>query len=373
VGNRNSMKKFEVVGLMSGTSLDGLDIAYCTFLWDGKDNWTYHISDALTVAFPKDLEKQLRNTMQLNGYELYECHVNYGQWMANSLYHEINNRGWQPCLVAAHGQTVFHQPDKALSLQIGDGMAMHALLQIPVVNNFRILDVHLGGQGAPLVPIGDKLLFSDYDFCLNLGGFSNISYDNTSGIRMAYDICPVNTVLNHLAALSGLPYDAGGKLARAGQIIPALYDCLEALSYYDDEPPKSLGLEWVNKCIIPLIDAYSDASQEDLLATCTHHFAAQIAREINIRRTGDGAITVLTTGGGAYNAFLIDCINNFTDRDVQIALPESRLIDFKEAMVFAFLGLLRALGKTNTLKEVTGAQQDSCGGVIYDSLCPLRL
>ncbi|MCC5930299.1 MAG: anhydro-N-acetylmuramic acid kinase [Cyclobacteriaceae bacterium] len=367
------MKKFEVVGLMSGTSLDGLDVANCTFMWDGKNQWAYQISDALTIPFPKDLEKDLRNAMQLNGYDLYACHVKYGQWMGHSLKNEIKNRGWQPCLVASHGQTVFHQPNKSLSLQIGDGMAMHAILKLPVINNFRILDVHLGGQGAPLVPIGDKILFSDYDICLNLGGFSNISFDNASGIRMAYDVCPVNTVLNHLAGFSGLPYDAGGKLARAGQVIPSLFDDLEALPYYKEKAPKSLGFEWVNQFVMPLIEACSHAPNEDLLATCTRHFAMQIAREIKIQATGKSAFSVLTTGGGAYNDFLIDSVKNLAGENFQIIIPESRLIDYKEALIFGFLGLLRALGKTNTLKEVTGAVEDSCGGVIYDGLCPLNL
>lgn len=366
------MKSFQVVGLMSGTSLDGLDIAYCTFSREGKGKWTYEISDALTLSFPKDLELLLQNAMHHNGYNLYACHVKYGQWMGQCLAHEIKSRAWQPCLVAAHGQTVFHQPDKSLSLQIGDGMAMHTILGIPVINNFRVLDIHLGGQGAPLVPIGDKMLFSEYEFCLNLGGFSNISFDNLSGVRMAYDICPVNTVLNHLAGLLGLPYDAEGRLARSGEVIPSLFDGLQELPYYHKKPPKSLGCEWVNAFIMPLIEAYPGASPQDLLATFTHHFAAQITSEIHRHRKHNTS-TVFTTGGGAYNDYLIDCLTNFAGANIQIIIPESRITDYKEALIFAFLGLLRALKEINTLKEVTGAVQDSCGGVIYDALNPLKL
>lgn len=342
-----------ILGIMSGTSLDGVDIAACQF-WQENAQWKYAILAAHTYPYSKHWQEKLQHAVHLFGLELSLLHNELGRLFAqyvNQFCHE-NNITAQ--LIASHGHTIFHQPEKQFTLQIGSGAEIAAHTGIDVINNFRVLDVALHGQGAPLVPIGDELLFSQYDACINLGGFANIS-SNRNGKRVAWDICPVNIVLNSLAQALDLEYDKDGALARSGQIIPELLSYLNYLEFYRTTAPKSLGREWVETHIFDYLQKKNEPTQ-DLLHTFTQHCAHQITEEIRMLH----AKNVLFTGGGTLNAFLIELIKEKSN--CEIIVPEPQLIHFKEALIFAFLGHLRSLNKINTLKEVTGAHHNSIGG-----------
>ena len=256
--------------------------------------------------------------------------------------------------IASHGHTVLHEPDKGITLQVGDGNEISRLTNVKVVFDFRTQDVALGGQGAPLVPIGDELLFSDYDYCLNLGGFSNISF-NQESIRIAFDICPVNIVLNHYVKKIGYDFDESGRIALTGKVNAELLNRLNSIDFYNKNPPKSLGLEWVQKEVFPLVDSLETVNR-NVLRTFVEHIAFQIGKVI----VGDKK--VLVTGGGVFNSYLIKRIEFYAK--TQITLVDDKLIDFKEALIFSFLGLLKINNEINCLKSVTGASVDHSSGVV---------
>ena len=357
------MKIYEIIGLMSGTSLDGLDIAYIRFFHEAE--WNFEVIQCESIAYEKELFSRLNQANQLNALDLKKLDLHYGKWIGEKVKNFMDSIQATPELIVSHGHTVFHQPEIGLTHQIGDGYQIMNITGIKTVCDLRSLDMVLGGQGAPLVPVGDKLLFNDYDFCLNLGGFSNISY-NKNGERIAYDICPVNTVLNILASKFNLEYDKGGEIAKSGNTNTNLLQKLNSLEYYFLKPPKSLGIEWVHKNIFPLLDVDSG---QNLLNTFSHHIAQQITLSIensNVQSKKAFIPKMLVTGGGAKNTFLMELLRAKSNGKIEINIPDNQIIDFKEAIIFAFLGLLRSLRKINTLKSVTGASSDSSGGMIYD-------
>lgn len=341
---------------MSGTSLDGMDFAACTFK-SIKGKWEFNIEYATTYSYTPQWKLRLKGLYHADSRQLAQAHFDFGKLTAELANRFHRETGFSPMLISSHGQTVFHDPSQKLTLQIGSGAAIAALTCKPVVCDFRTTDVYLGGQGAPLVPIGDELLFHTYDACLNLGGFSNISF-NVKGMRIAFDICPVNTVLNKLANELGKDFDKNGELARQGKYIPSLLDKLNNLPYYSKLPPKSLGNEWLIENFYPILDEPS-FSIVDKLRTVVEHIACQISakiRRFNIK-------SLLVSGGGAFNIFLLENIRKKTD--CEIVVPESQLIEYKEALVFAFLGLLRWHGQVNCLASATGASHDSISGAVY--------
>ncbi len=346
---------YKVLGLMSGTSLDGLDMALCSFD-KSQDRWSFTLHASKTESYPEIWQADLRRAMQMSAAELLELDHQLGSWMGERALHYLTENGLEADFIASHGHTIYHQPQKGFTLQIGKGSSLSAAALIPVVSDFRSLDIALGGQGAPLVPIGDRLLFHDYDFCLNLGGIANISFE-IMGHRQAFDICPVNMALNLIAEQMDLRYDDKGQIARSGVINPTLLDQLNTLPFYETEPPKSLGREWFESEFEPLLRK-SGLSFRDLLATCVEHIAIQTGRVLNGWKG-----RMLVTGGGAWNEFLIERIlsNNATE----VVIPEADIVNYKEALIFAFLGLLRWTGEINTLSSVTGALRDSSGGVIW--------
>lgn len=359
------MKKYDVVGLMSGTSLDGLDIAFVRFFYD--ETWSFEVIECQSIDYEKELFNRLRQANELSALDLKKLDIHYGKWIGRQVKYFIDSKQFVPELIVSHGHTVFHQPEISLTHQIGDGYQIMFTSGIKTICDLRSLDVVLGGQGAPLVPIGDKLLFGEYDFCLNLGGFSNISFDQ-AGKRIAYDICPVNTVLNKLAATFNLEYDHGGEIAKSGNTNFDLLEKLNSLDYYFQKSPKSLGIEWVHKHIFPILDVDSTENQ---LNTFNHHIAQQISLAIensNIDSSKSPIPKMLITGGGTKNKFLINLIKAQTKGKTEIIIPDNQIIDFKEAIIFAFLGLLRSLGQTNSLKSVSGAKANSSGGLIFDQL-----
>ncbi len=352
----------DVVGLMSGTSLDGLDLCCVHFDYDGK--WRYQIVKAESVDYPAELREKLATAQSMSALDYARLHSDYGLYLGEQVRDFIARNGLHVDLIASHGQTIFHQPGVRFTAQIGSGAGIAATTGIDTVCDFRTTDVALGGQGAPLVPIGDAVLFGDYDYCLNLGGFSNISYSSSGCAqafparekRLAYDISPVNYVLNHYAGKLGLAYDKDGQLARRGKVCPELFVALNALPFYTQAGPKSLGREWVEAEVFPLIDAYG-LPVEDVLATFVEHVADQIAAHVKGGR-------VLTTGGGARNTYLIERMQARAPQ-AEYVVPDPLTIDFKEALIFALLGALYVAGRPNCLASVTGAARDNIGGCLY--------
>ena len=348
-------KKYHAIGLMSGTSLDGLDIAYCIFeLID--DVWSYQIKEAATFLYPAALQGELASAIQLSGLDLRLLDIKLGRWMGQKVHDFIEQHQLTVDLVASHGHTIFHQPQKNLTLQIGSGWEIFNNCKIMVVNDFRSHDVSLGGNGAPLVPIGDQLLFGQYEACLNLGGIANISFKENDQ-RIAFDIVPTNMILNQLVKHLGKEFDNRGNIARKGIVDLDLLENLNKVDFYQQSPPKSLGYEWVETNLFPLLEA-SEASVENQLATSVEHMAIQISEHLPKGRT-------LLTGGGVYNDFLIERLRQLIADDRTLIVPNNITIEFKEALVFAFLGVLRIRGDINCLKSVTGASADNSGGVVY--------
>lgn len=363
-------------GVMSGTSLDGLDIAHCSFR-KNDSQWDYAIIAAETVPYSNQWQHDLKKAAELSGRELTDLHFRYGHFIGTSLNkfftkHHIAT----PEIISSHGHTIFHRPDLGYTFQLGSGAAIAAEVASKVICDFRSLDVSLKGQGAPLVPVGDQLLFPDYDYCVNLGGFANTSFD-ANNKRMAYDICPLNFVINRLVEEEKIParishplpakrhedclrFDPQGSLAEKGRVDQTLLESLNQLAYYKITGAKSLGAEWVNENIWPLIEG-SELEFHDKLRTFYEHAAFQIGRSFSYPNKK----SVLLTGGGCYNDFLIKLIRAKSPEQIAISLATPQIIEFKEAMIFAFLGLLFSRGETNCLAAVTGSKHNNIGGSLF--------
>ena len=340
---------------MSGTSLDGLDIVLCKFVFNNK--WEFEILKSETIEYNTLWKKNLSKAQALSGIDLLLLHKEYGRFIGESINQFMDNTNETVDFVSSHGHTVFHQPAKKLTLQIGDGAEIAAVTGITSISDFRSMDVALDGQGAPLVPIGDELLFPEYDYCINIGGFSNISFKENDK-RLAYDVCPANIVLNLLANKLGQTYDKGGILGRSGKVNNELLEKLNKLDYYNKKHPKSLGKEWLNEIFIPILEKYN-ISLSNKIRTVYEHIALQISQAINTTKKSK----TLITGGGAYNNFLIELIKQKTKSE--IIIPDKNIVEFKEALIFAFLGVLRYNNQINCLASVTDAKRDSSGGIIH--------
>ena len=348
---------YNIIGVMSGTSLDGIDLAHINFTI--KNNvWSYTILSCETISYDAFWLNNLRNAVDFSMSELEFLNHNYTKLLGKIIsefihHHRIENID----AVCSHGHTILHQPKKGITLQIGNLPEIATYTHQKVVCDFRVQDVKLGGQGAPLVPIGDRILFSQYDYCLNLGGFSNVSFEQNNN-RLAFDISPVNTVLNFYANKLGLDYDDKGKISRSGNLNLELFEALNSLEYYSKTFPKSLGYEFVKQIILPLIETFV-ISTEDKMHTFTEHIAFQTAKSLPIK-----AGKLLATGGGSYNDFLIERMK-FHLPKIKIIIPDSKTLEFKEALIFGLLGVLKLRGEINVLKSVTGSETDHSSGVIY--------
>ncbi|MFN8417450.1 MAG: anhydro-N-acetylmuramic acid kinase [Cytophagaceae bacterium] len=353
-----------VLGVMSGTSLDGLDLALCEFHAQ-ENKISYRIIQAETIAYSNEWKNKLLHAMEGSAVELTYTDIELGKYIGEQIQSFIKKNHLTADVIASHGHTIFHRPKDSVTLQIGHPATIHASTSLPVVADFRSVDVALGGQGAPLVPMGDLLLFKDYKVCINIGGIANLSVKKEDRLE-AYDIVVANMVTNHLVKPHGLDYDDKGHIAKSGHIILSLYESLQAIPFYQIEGPKSLGREDIEKQIFPLLELHSKNSMEDLLRTVTEHTADQIALALK-KENLTANDKVLITGGGAYNDYLISLIKEKC-AGVSIVIPSTETIEFKEALIFAFLGFLRIRQETNTLAMVTGAMKDSIGGGIYGSL-----
>ncbi|WP_378185019.1 anhydro-N-acetylmuramic acid kinase [Aquimarina sp. W85] len=351
---------YHVIGLMSGTSLDGLDIAYCRF-GINKDVWSYKILKTDSINYSLDFKAQLKNAIYLQSHALIALHNNFGTWMGTQVNSFISKHKLKVDFISSHGHTVLHQPEIGITYQIGSGQHLANSTGQKVICDFRSNDVYHGGQGAPLVPIGDHLLFSQYEYCLNLGGISNISYEYNNK-RIAYDIAPVNMLLNHICNSIDLEYDDQGKLAKSGQLNATLLNDLNSLAYYSQAIPKSMGYEWFASKILPILERNPDTPQ-NLLHTAVHHITHQIAQTLSSNY--NKKTTLLVTGGGAKNHFFIEILAQKLGPSFTIVRPHEELIDHKESLIFAFMGVLKERGEINCLSSVTGATKNSSSGVIF--------
>src|SRR5690625_2513834 len=348
------MTSYFVLGLMSGTSLDGLDLAYVRIDFAYKQ-WRYQILHAETVTYPKKWRTKLENSIYLDNDALHDLDKKYSRYLAEQTNFFISeNNIVKLDLISSHGHTVKHRPDVGYTIQIGNLPEFGEAFDVPVVCDFRSQDVALGGQGAPLVPIGDKLLFSEYEYCLNLGGIANISTE-INGERIAYDIGAVNMIFNHYAEKLGQKYDKGGSLAARGKLNKVLFNKLNRLEYYHQPYPKSLGREWVDEQLFPILNA-NDSDSQDIMHTYSKHIAEKISACVK------NGSRVLVTGGGAYNNFLIQQFN----QKVKWIIPKKEVVEYKEALIFGLLGVLRYRNQVNCLKSYTGASKNHSSGRYYD-------
>jgi len=349
------MKQYRTIGVMSGTSLDGLDIAYCRF-WKHDEQWKYAVDEAVTIEFEATMRHRLLQAKKLSAKELLVLHNDFGKWIGQEVAKFINTYALSVDFIASHGHTVFHQPEHKLNLQIGQPLLIKQETGSLVIADFRTPNILAGGQGAPLVPIGDKYLFSQYDYCVNIGGFANISFDDADGRRMAFDVSPANLIFNFLAQQYGCYFDKNGKIGRSGKVDEKLLKQLNALPYYHQKYPKSLGAEWFETAFLPLFEA-SGTSIPDKLRTAYEHLVSQLTKVIQPGKK------VLLTGGGALNTALVDLL--FEKCACEITIPNRVEIEFKEALIFAFLGVLKMEHQVNCLASYTGAPQDMICGTLY--------
>lgn len=345
---------FKILALMSGTSLDGIDIIYVSFSFNRR--WNFKIHNAETIKYSAKWKSVLSQLVTTPLGQLKAIDSKYSEYLATVISNFINKNSLETIdFIASHGHTALHQPENGLTYQIGNQQILADILNHKIICDFRVQDVKFGGQGAPLVPIGDRLLFNDYDYCLNLGGFANISFE-LNNERIAYDICPVNIVLNHYVSKLNIEYDDKGQLASKGNINEYLLFQLNALQFYKEQPPKSLGLEWVELSIFPVIDSFK-LQTEDILRTYIEHIAIQISKAILHKKR-----KVLVTGGGVYNIFLMHRIDCFSKSE--IVIPSDEIVEYKEALIFGLLGVLKDRNEINCLMSVTGAKQDHSSGKI---------
>jgi len=346
---------------MSGTSLDGLDLCYC-HISKIENKWEFEIKETKSVSYSEEMQSELKDSIYLSADKLLQLHNTYGMWLGQEAKLFIDEKGIEVDYIASHGHTTHHQPKNGLTFQIGSGQHLANESGCKVICDFRTNDVALGGQGAPLVPIGDELFFSDYDFCLNLGGISNISL-KLKGKRIAYDIGLANMILNHITRKINLAFDKGGELARKGTINQKLLEKLNDLNYYLLPHPKSIGYEWFVEEVAPIVDQTND-STENLLHTSIHHVCEKVAQQVQLNSSKEKN-TLFVTGGGALNDFMIETLTNKLGTKTKVVMTEKILIEFKEALVFALMGTLRVEQEINVLCSVTGAKRDSSSGIIY--------
>lgn len=358
---------YRAIGIMSGSSLDGLDIVFAEFQ-ENAGRWTYEIKDSACYVYDKVWSERLKNAISLPALEYQLLHTEYGHYIGQKVNEFINDHQlhYQVGLISSHGHTTFHIPGKRMTAQLGDGAAIAAETKLPVVSDLRALDVAFGGQGAPIVPIGEKLLMNEYDYFLNLGGIANISVNADTYI--AFDICPANRVLNMLANEINEPYDNGGKVAASGNINTSLLEKLNQLGYYRHTYPKSLANDFGTDTIYPIIKA-TGCNIPDALRTYCEHIAFQILdaiKSLSGRQPATKSQQLLATGGGAFNRFLIERIKDcLQEQHVELVIPDANLVSFKEALIMAFIGLLRWRQEYNVLSSVTGSSRDSIGGALW--------
>jgi anhydro-N-acetylmuramic acid kinase len=354
---------YNVIGLMSGSSLDGLDIAYCELTETGGQ-WQYKILHATCVPLPHKFSTVLPTLHQATVAQYLHCDTELAAWMASQVNEFIttNQLSHKVHLIGSHGHTITHQPHLGYTSQIGCGATLAAHTGIAVVANLRQMDIAYGGQGAPIVPIADKLLFNNYTYLLNIGGIANITFQGNNK-HIAFDVCAANRVLNELCLTIGKPYDDGGQLAMQGTLIDTVLQQLNALPYYTQAAPKSLDNQYGMQVVLPMLSQYSAM---DMLHTYCVHIAIQITNAIKPYCDSNIKTQLLITGGGAYNLFLVASITQYLQPlNIEVIVPDNTTIEYKEALAMALIATLRWREETNVLASVTGAKNDSVGGALW--------
>ncbi len=347
--------RYTALGVMSGSSLDGLDLALCHFALRGG-RWSFTLEDARTVPYDRAFQQKLVAVMNGSALDLARLDRDLGDRIGHAALDFLIGRHVD--LIASHGHTIFHKPDEGLTVQIGHGARIAAVTGRRTITDFRSLDVALGGQGAPLVPLGERLLFPDHRAFLNIGGICNIALHGGRDV-LGYDVCIGNQALNLLAAEAGQPFDRDGAMARTGSVDEGLLKQLNALPFHHRTPPRSLGREWFDAEVLPLIKDERIALK-DRMRTVVEHIALMVAGVV-----AAGTEELLVTGGGAHNSFLIERIQAQTR--ARINVPEKGIVDFKEAVIFAFLGVRRLRGESTALASVTGARREASGGSLFNA------
>ena len=337
---------------MSGTSLDGLDLALCQFNTT-SNGIEFILLASETINYQQVWKERLQNAFSATAEQYFKLHSLYGEFIASEINIFLSKHQLQAHYIASHGHTIFHRPQLGFTTQMGCGATIKAKTGISTICDFRTVDVAMGGQGAPLVPVGDRDLFSKYQSCLNIGGIANVSFTQ-NGLLKAFDVCYANMILNDITQLINLSFDDKGQLASKGNVNKALLQQLLSI----ETQQQSLGRELYENQFLPLLNACV-ISIEDKLATCVEYTAIKISEILNQQHLQ----SVLITGGGAYNHFLISRITCLYKGEIEI--PNDEIIQFKEAIIFAYLGYLKLNNKPNALASVTGARNDSVGGCIY--------
>ncbi len=357
-----------VIGLMSGSSLDGIDLAYCKFTLVNQHQFEWELILGETMPIPESWKARLAHLPTQNAVTFARTHVYFGHFLAETVNsfiakHQITALDF----LSSHGHTIFHNPDKRYTTQIGCGSALAVLTGYPVVNDFRMQDIAINGEGTPIAPAADRYLFSEYDFCLNIGGIANIT-SLVHELPVAYDICPANQLLNFLARQLGVEFDAGGRLAASGGLLPDLLSALRDFPYYQSPYPKSISNEWIIEQVLPILDSF-EASIEDKLHTATQFIAQEISNNIMLLagQSSKSNFRLMAAGGGSKNDYLIQSIQSYLHKELNIDLivPSTEIIDFKEAILMGLMGVLRVLNMPNCFSSVTGAKFDTIGGAIH--------
>jgi anhydro-N-acetylmuramic acid kinase len=356
---------YKVIGLMSGSSLDGLDIVFVEFQ-ENAGKWSFNIIVSDCYVYNDEWKEKLKQAPGLNALDYQLLHSAYGHYLGQEVnrFIETNGLQYKVALIASHGHTSFHYPGQKMTAQLGDGAALAASTGLPVVSDLRAMDVAFGGQGAPIVPIGEKYLFQDYNMFLNIGGIANISFRSDNNY-IAFDICPANRVLNSLAAKVGKDYDANGEMASMGNVHEDLLNKLNGLEYYKKAPPKSLDNGFGADEVYPLIRSFA-LTHNDSLRTYVEHIVIQIKNAITNQKLPAGNSRLLITGGGAFNNFLFNRLNQeLAAFNIEAVVPAEEIVQYKEALIMAYIGVLRWRQEYTVIASVTGASRESIGGALW--------
>lgn len=363
----------DILGVMSGSSMDGLDLAFIRLNTEvgkpGLLSASYELLHGATMPIPEELLNQLKYSSKLDALSLLTLDQDFGSWAGKAIDTAIKQTSFSPSLIGFHGHTVFHFPDRKVSFQLGHGAVLSAYTQLPVVTDFRSQDMALGGQGAPMVSIAEKWLWPDYSGFLNLGGICNITLKKTKEAYESADIWVCNQILNHLAREVGHSYDDRGLIAAKGLPIDELIEALLLAEWFEKKAPKSLDNSYLYEEVIPLFNKYRDYSTGDKLHSAVIVIAKAIANHVNAVYHSEAIQGgIMLTGGGALNDFLVEKIR--AELTCDIFLPDLETIQFKEAIMVAFAGWLRWRGLPNFIKEATGAKSDAIGGVLHIPALP---
>lgn len=371
------MKKIGI-GLMSGTSLDGID-AVISSIEDTQENVQLHIINANTYPYNSEILKKIRQALHdeasssrllcsLNvelAYEYSKCVFAICEESGIDI-HDVD-------FIACHGQTIYHITENTnnevrSSLQLGDGSVLANLTNTTVVSNFRTADITVGGQGAPLVPFADYVLFQHNDktrLLQNIGGISNVTCLPKGGSKkevFAFDNGPGNMMIDYaMQKLFNKKYDNNGETAKQGDLISEMFDEILSLEYFNLEPPKSTGRElFGNHYTATILEKYKHYSKHDIIATLSHITAFSIADSYKKFILSTFTIDeVIISGGGAYNGYLLKLIKSYLDfEDVFILEEFGYSSEYKEALAFLILGNETLEFNPSNIKNATGASKD---------------